>query len=72
MKIGNKSYKTEIVLIIPFIIMVPLFAFFCYNLGKFSNLTDTLKGTFNQYIPLFPICIVAGILLLRYAAKKQS
>ena len=72
MKTGNKRYKKEILLIIPLIIVLPLFSFFCYNLGKFSNWADTFQGTFNQYLPLLPVLLVAGFLLFRYASIKQS
>jgi hypothetical protein len=72
MKIFNKKFKKGLLLIIFLIITMPLIAFFCYNLGKYSNFSDTLEGTFNQYLPVSPVFIVAGIILAWRLAKKRD
>ena len=70
MKLGKSLYRGELLLLIPFIVLVPLFVFFCYNLGKYQILTEIFKETGSQFLPVLPILIVSCLLLLRYAVKK--
>jgi len=68
MKIFRKKYKKELLLIILLIIIMPLIAF-CYYLGKYSNFSDTMEGTFNQYLPVSPVFLIAGIIFARHFIK---
>jgi len=70
MKIFRKKYKKELLLSFLLVITTPLIAFFCYNLGKYSNFSDTLEGTLNQYLPVSPVFLISGIIVARYFIKR--
>lgn len=55
--------KIMILVISVFVILAPLFVDFCYNLAKYSTISDTMAGTFKQYMPLFPVLVAVLISL---------
>jgi hypothetical protein len=45
--------KIKLFVISVFVIVAPLGADFCYNLGKYTTISDTMAGTFKMYMPVF-------------------
>ena len=40
--------KVMIIIVSVFVTVTSLLAFFCYNLGKYSNISDSKEGSFKQ------------------------
>ncbi len=54
-----------------FIIVFPIGLMFCYGLGKYDSLKDTLHFTFDQSIWLFPSLLGSFILVVRSIANPE-
>lgn len=64
--------KLKIGVITYLLVFVPFLVFFCYNLGKYENFLDSIRETFNVYIFIFPLLLMATYLSIRYLKKENK
>jgi hypothetical protein len=72
MNFFKTKYKRKLIFLIFLIIYVPLVSFFCYNLGMYSGFTDTVKGTFDDFLPMLPVTLLAAFLVYKYLVKRNK
>jgi hypothetical protein len=64
--------KIKLFVISVFVIVAPLGADFCYNLGKYTTISDTMAGTFKMYMPVFSLLVAVLFILARDYRKLRS